>query len=37
MKNKNNLPLYIDPMVDLGFKKIFKDSGKKQLLIRPII
>ena len=36
MKNKNKFPLYIDPMVDLGFKKIFKDSGKKQLLIRPI-
>lgn len=27
---------YIDPMVDYGFKKIFKDSGKKQLLIRPL-
>ena len=27
---------YIDPMVDFGFKKIFKDSGNKQLLIRPL-
>ena len=23
-------------MVDFGFKKIFKDSGKKQLIIRPL-
>lgn len=29
-------PKYIDPMVDFGFKKIFKDSGNKQLLIRPL-
>jgi len=29
-------PKYIDPMVDFGFKKIFKESGKKQLLIRPL-
>ena len=27
---------YIDPMVDYGFKVIFKESGKKQLLIRPL-
>ena len=27
---------YIDPMVDYGFKKIFKESGKKQLIIRPL-
>ena len=27
---------YIDPMVDFGFKKIFKESGKKQLIIRPL-
>lgn len=27
---------YIDPMVDYGFKYIFKESGKKQLLIRPL-
>ena len=36
MKNKDNPPLFIDPMVDFGFKKIFKDSGKKQLIIRPL-
>jgi hypothetical protein len=29
-------PKYINPMVDFGFKKIFKESGKKQLLIRPL-
>ena len=29
-------PKYIDPMADFGFKKIFKESGKKQLLIRPL-
>lgn len=29
-------PLYIDPMVDFAFKKIFRDSGKTQLLIRPL-
>ena len=23
-------PKYINPMVDFGFKKIFKESGKKQ-------
>ena len=28
--------LYIDPMVDFGFKKIFKESGHKQLIIRPL-
>ena len=27
---------YISPMCDFGFKKIFKESGKKQLLIRPL-
>ena len=35
MKNQPQI-LYIDPMVDFGFKKIFKDSGKKQLIIRPL-
>ena len=34
--NEKPTPKYIDPMVDLGFKKIFKESGKKQLLIRPL-
>ena len=29
-------PKYIDPMSDFGFKKIFKDSGRKELLIRPL-
>lgn len=29
-------PRYIDPMRDFGFKKIFKESGNKQLLIRPL-
>ena len=27
---------YINPMVDDGFKRIFKESGKKQLIIRPL-
>ena len=27
---------YIDPMVDFGFKKIFKESGNKNLIIRPL-
>ena len=27
---------YINPMIDFGFKKIFKESGKKQLIIRPL-
>ena len=27
---------YINPMVDFGFKKIFKESGNKQLIIRPL-
>lgn len=27
---------YIDPMIDYGFKKIFKESGQKQLIIRPL-
>lgn len=35
MKNKQNI-LYIDPMVDFGFKRIFKESGKKELIIRPL-
>ena len=35
MKNKQDI-LYIDPMVDFGFKKIFKESGKKHLIIRPL-
>lgn len=29
-------PKYINPMGDFGFKKIFKESGRKQLLIRPL-
>ena len=29
-------PKYIDPLCDFGFKKIFKESGQKQLLIRPL-
>lgn len=29
-------PKYIDPMIDFAFKKIFKESGNKQLLIRPL-
>ena len=29
-------PKYIDPMSDFGFKKIFKESGRKELLIRPL-
>ena len=36
MANMPKLNKYIDPMVDYGFKVIFKESGKKQLLIRPI-
>ena len=32
----NEEPKYINPMIDFGFKKIFKESGKKQLLIRPL-
>ena len=35
MRNNQQI-LYIDPMVDFGFKKIFKESGKKQLIIRPL-
>ena len=27
---------YIDPMVDFAFKRIFKDSGNKDLIIRPL-
>ena len=34
--NEKLTPKYINPMVDFGFKKIFKESGKKQLLIRPL-
>lgn len=34
-RTKDNI-FYIDPMVDFGFKRIFKDSGKKQLIIRPL-
>ena len=38
MKNARDLfaPKYIDPMSDFGFKKIFKESGRKELLIRPL-
>ena len=36
MKNIPTINKYIDPMVDFGFKKIFKESGKKQLIIRPL-
>lgn len=36
MKQRQDNILYIDPMVDFGFKRIFKDSGKKQLIIRPL-
>lgn len=40
MNTKKNIaifsPKYIDPMRDFGFKKIFKESGQKQLLIRPL-
>ena len=35
-KDRYQEPRYIDPMVDFGFKKIFKESGKKHLLIRPL-
>ena len=35
-KNDYQEPRYINPMVDFGFKKIFKESGKKDLLIRPL-
>lgn len=35
MKN-SVIKKYIDPMIDFGFKKIFKESGKKELIIRPI-
>ena len=34
--NEKITPKYIDPMVDFGFKKIFKESGKQQLIIRPL-
>ena len=36
MKTKPFINKYIDPMVDFGFKKIFKESGKKNLIIRPL-
>ena len=36
MENNPVINKYIDPMVDYGFKKIFKESGKKQLIIRPL-
>ena len=36
MKTKPIINKYIDPMVDYGFKVIFKESGNKQLLIRPL-
>ena len=36
MTDSNNVIKYIDPMVDFGFKKIFKESGKKQFIIRPL-
>ena len=36
MKNSPTILKYIDPMVDFGFKKIFKESGKKNLIIRPL-
>ena len=36
MTDKPTIGKYIDPMVDYGFKVIFKESGKKQLIIRPL-
>ena len=36
MKDIPTINKYIDPMVDFGFKRIFKESGKKQLIIRPL-
>ena len=36
MANEEHDFKYIDPMIDYGFKKIFKESGKKDLLIRPL-
>lgn len=36
MKNAPTISKYIDPMVDYGFKRIFKESGKTQLIIRPL-
>ena len=36
MDRRNESILYIDPMVDYGFKKIFKESGNKELLMRPL-
>lgn len=34
--NESKVGKYIDPMVDYAFKKIFKESGKKQLILRPL-
>jgi predicted transposase/invertase (TIGR01784 family) len=36
MKSSPKVNKYIDPMVDFGFKKIFKESGNKNLIIRPL-
>ena len=36
MENNYQVSKYINPMVDYGFKKIFRESGKTQLLIRPL-
>ena len=36
MRNVPKPTKYINPMIDWAFKKIFKDSGNKQLLIRPL-
>lgn len=36
MREKAKIGKYINPMIDYGFKVIFKESGKKQLLIRPL-
>ena len=36
MEKEPTVLKYIDPMVDFGFKKIFKESGNKQFIIRPL-
>ena len=36
MERAPEVKKYIDPMVDFGFKKIFKESKNKQLIIRPL-
>ena len=36
MANEDQEIKYINPMIDYGFKKIFKESGRKELLIRPL-